>query len=283
METRLNPSEVWEVDCCRWGVGSDDRPQWDLFLCDRLNTFQYQAQVSQGNLSSAWVTAQLGQALALAPTLPRELRAFRPQAVNLLQPAAIALALPLCPTPHTPTLKGHRLIQAQAQGIPGDPLAVERPAPVPVPETLWGDQWRFGAIAAADFQTDLAQAPIPIQSLPPHWLPLNAGIASTLPLPGVIIDGGRRSMALAQWLAQQGPVALEPQGGELGGLLLEAGLQERWVLATYGDPQVTAAAATFLARRQATQGLHFLLIRPDDSGITYTGLWLLRSVSLEWG
>ncbi|TVQ65436.1 MAG: DUF1092 family protein, partial [Spirulina sp. DLM2.Bin59] len=28
-------------------------------------------------------------------------------------------------------------------------------------------------------------------------------------------------------------------------------------------------------QRQASRGLHFLLIQPDDSAITFTGFWLL--------
>jgi hypothetical protein len=36
------------------------------------------------------------------------------------------------------------------------------------------------------------------------------------------------------------------------------------------------AGRLFEQRKVASQGVHFLLVRPDDSGVTYTGLWLLR-------
>ncbi len=47
-------------------------------------------------------------------------------------------------------------------------------------------------------------------------------------------------------------------------LILEASLADRWILATFADEKVSAA------------GLYFLLVQPDDSGMTYTGLWLLQ-------
>ncbi|NES98783.1 MAG: DUF1092 family protein, partial [Desertifilum sp. SIO1I2] len=53
-------------------------------------------------------------------------------------------------------------------------------------------------------------------------------------------------------------------------------LVDRWVLETFSDRQVAAAAQTFLQRQKASLGLHFLLVQPDDSGMTYTGFWLLQ-------
>ena len=50
----------------------------------------------------------------------------------------------------------------------------------------------------------------------------------------------------------------------------------RWVLTTFDDSDVSGAAKAFEQRKVAAKGLHFLLIRPDDSGMTYSGLWLLQ-------
>jgi hypothetical protein len=59
--------------------------------------------------------------------------------------------------------------------------------------------------------------------------------------------------------------------------MLEAGLVDRWVLTTFSDPEVNTAAQSFQQRQQAALGLHFLLVQPDDSGMTYSGFWLLRA------
>lgn len=278
----------WEADFyrrpCRDAQG---QVLWELLVCDRTFQFTYGAWVPQGQATAAWVQGQLETAITKAGYTPEGIYAFRPQAVALLRAGAAPLHIPLHPSRHTPTVKQWLVQRAQwypsqptYSGEAYDPVAVDRPAPVPVPDSLWGEQWRFGAIAAAEFQGGLAQEPIPIQSLPLEWMPLQGGLASTQPLPGLIIDGGRRAMALAQWLQEQDPVMLEPMAGDPHGVILEAGLGDRWVLATYDDPQVQAAAQVFQSRRAEAQGLHFLLVRPDDSGVTYTGLWLLRTVAV---
>jgi hypothetical protein len=46
-------------------------------------------------------------------------------------------------------------------------------------------------------------------------------------------------------------------------------------VATFEDREVAAAAANYEQRKQLSQGLHFLLVQPDESGMTYSGFWLL--------
>lgn len=118
---------------------------------------------------------------------------------------------------------------------------------------------------------------IPILEMPADLLPLKLGIASTVLIPGIVIDGGRRSLRLAQWLQQARPVSLNYIAGAPDGLILSAGLVDRWVVATFEDADVKAAAQTYEGRKQASQGLHFLLVQPDESGMTYSGFWLLKA------
>jgi hypothetical protein len=65
--------------------------------------------------------------------------------------------------------------------------------------------------------------------------------------------------------------------GAPDGLILEAGLVDRWIVATFEDPEVTTAAQAFEQRKKHCRGLHFLLVQPDDSGMTYSGFWLLQT------
>lgn len=83
-------------------------------------------------------------------------------------------------------------------------------------------------------------------------------------------------MQLVRWLQAAQPIALNYVPGELAGLVLEAGLADRWVVATFFDNEAIASARTYAQRQRQSQGLHFLLVQPDDSGMTYTGFWLLR-------
>jgi hypothetical protein len=40
-------------------------------------------------------------------------------------------------------------------------LAVDKPPPAPLPENLWGEEWRFGTIPAGDLIDGCNDRPIP--------------------------------------------------------------------------------------------------------------------------
>jgi hypothetical protein len=135
------------------------------------------------------------------------------------------------------------------------------------------------AIAAQDLQTALTARPQRYQSLPDNLWPMNLGLAANLPIAGMVIYAGRQARALGQWLAEQTPhsltyIADDPQRS--GGLVLRTGTINRWIMATFADPEMAAAAKVFAQRQQAANGLHFLWVQPDDSGVTSTGVWLLQ-------
>ncbi|KAM3095398.1 Tab2 family RNA-binding protein [Phormidesmis sp. 146-35] len=152
-----------------------------------------------------------------------------------------------------------------------------RNPPQPLPDNLWGDRWRFASLPAADLEDAFRDRLIPILEMPTEWLPIALGVASITLIPGVVIDGGRRSLAIARWLQTAQPVSLNHIAGAPDGLILEAGAVDRWIVATFEDSEVRSAAQLYQQRKQTSQGLHFLLIQPDDSGMTYTGFWLLNS------
>lgn len=149
--------------------------------------------------------------------------------------------------------------------------------PVPLPEELWGDRWQFASLTAGDFWDYFSGRMIPIQSLPQPWQPLQLGLASDQFLPGVAITGGRRSMQLAKWIGTTDPREILYQPGTPDGVILHSGDHDRHILATFEDPEMRQAGEIFMQRKLAAQGLHFLLIQPDDSGMTQSGVWLLKA------
>ena len=159
-----------------------------------------------------------------------------------------------------------------------------RNSPQPLPENLWGAtsrysetvRWRFAAIDAGDLEEVFLKRTIPIRRMPEELSPIRLGLASTIAVAGVVMDGGRRSMQMARWFQSVDPVSLNFIAGAPDGLILEAGAVDRWIVATFEDAEMRSAAELFEQRKQASQGLHFLLIEPDDSGMTYTGFWLLQ-------
>lgn len=274
----------WQLDFYRRPLQDPDaKPLWELLICTPDMSFTYAEFCPQSNVSAPWLRQQLNIAKSRTGSWPTHIEIFRPQTVSLTDVACRELPITVVPTRTTPTLK--QWLQQRAAWYPSlatytgeayAPTAVERPAPTPIADYLMGEQWQFAAIDSTSL-TRLTQEPIPITALPKALTPITLGLPSTLPIPGVIIDGGRQSMPLAQWLQSVNPVMLQYIPGPPDGLLLEAGLTERWIMATFQDEEVSTAARTFTERKIAAKGLHFLLVRPDDSGMTYTGLWLLQS------
>jgi hypothetical protein len=264
----MSMSLVWQADFYR-------RPQqnvqgqvvWELLICNTTRSFEYTATCFQSEASSSWLVSQLKQ--ATSEQKPDIIQVFRPQSLSLIEQAGQSVGISVEPTRHTLALK-QWLVEKQY------PISFDKPPPVPLSENLWGKEWRFAAVPASDIGEAFSDRPIPIILLPEEILPINIGLASTLPIPGVVIYGGRQSMRLAKWLQQVRPVALNYIAGESHGLILEAGLADRWIVATFEDPEVAAAAKIYEHRKQQSRGLHFLLVQPDDSGMTYTGFWLLR-------
>jgi len=277
---QVNEQSIWQGDFYRRPLRDDQgQPLWELLLCDTQG-WRYQALCPQSLANSSWLATQMR---AAAEILPQKLEVFRPQSLSLLTAAGQVLGLEVVPTRRTPQLK--QWLQELAitypllpnyTGEPYQPVTVEQLPPLPMPENLWGEQWRFASLSAGDLVREFGDRPLRIRSLPPELLPLNLGLASTVAIPGIIIDGGKKSLQLARWLETTQPVSLAYIPGQPDGLILQAGLSDRWVIVTFDDPEVSQAAQTFAIRQQLAKGLHFVLVQPDNSGMTYTGFWLLQ-------
>jgi hypothetical protein len=153
------------------------------------------------------------------------------------------------------------------------------PPPQPLPNNLWGERWQFVSLTAADLEERLLERPIPVRHVMPFALPSQQQLPATTIIPGIAIEAGRRSMPLARWLAQHTLTHVNAVQRELGALIVQTSTQGRWILATYQDEAVAVAGQAFEARKGQSQGIHFLLIQPDDTGVTYTGLWLMREIT----
>lgn len=274
---------IWQADFYRRPLrDKDDRPLWELAICEEAGGFEYFALCPQSEANLSWLIGQLRR--AAGDSLPGAIAVFRPQSLSLIEEAGKSLGIKVEATRRVLALK--KLLRdregqyPEMEGYTGeayDILALESPPPVPLPENLWGDRWRLAALEAGMLVEAFGDRPIPILEMPEFLLPFNLGLASSLPIPGVIIDGGRRSMLLGRWLEEVRPFSIKYIPGEPDGLILEAGLNERWVLATFEDKEVGAAGKVFEERKENSKGLHFLLVQPDDSGMTYTGFWLLSN------
>jgi hypothetical protein len=264
--------KIWQADFYKTSL-QDTQGQrlWQLLICDPEKGVVWDRQCSQSGGNAAWLVEQFQE--AAAGNLPELLQVFRPQSLSILSVVAEKLGIKVEATRRVPMLK-------QELAKRGKPAKLELPPPQPLPEKLWGEQWRFGTIVAGDLVEMWSDRPVPFLSLPEDITPLKLGLASTVSIPGIVIYGGRRSLSLARWLDEHKPVALTyvpTVAGESGGLVLDAALDERWIVATFEDTEFAQAAAGFEQFKRQSRGLHFLLVQPDNSGMTNTGFWLLQS------
>jgi hypothetical protein len=239
---------------------------------NKKTVFEQNCQQEEAN--SDWLISQLDR--SGGGDLPDLIQVFRPQALGLITIAAEQLRIKVEATRRTEVLK-----QELSKYITdvNNPLAIDRPPPQALPESLWGEQWTFASIPAGEIANFISDRPIPILDTPEFLLPIKLGVASTIDIPGVVIYGGKQSLILARWLEREKPFSLNYRAtevGKSGGLVLESGLVDRWILTTFEDEEIAQAGQIYEQRKQQSKKLHFLLIQPDDSGMTYTGFWLLK-------
>lgn len=263
----------WQVDFYRLPQQSNGESQWELVICDEIDRSVKTKSCRQAEASVHWLTASL-QELAI-DNLPSKIRVFRPEAVPLLQLAADQLGITLEKTRRTNFLKSVLIDRSGPKRV-----KIDSPPPQPLPENRWGEQWQFASLNAEEIEYRMPERPIPFREMPTELRPLQLNLGSTTLIPGLIIYGGRQSWQLAQWFSLTQPYAINyipTVVGESGGLVLEGGLQDRWIIITFEDHEVAQAAQKYEQRKQDSKGLHFLLIQPDDSGMTDTGFWLLHN------
>lgn len=286
----------WEVDFySRPILEADGRKRWELLICstpehvsgansgDPTSPFRFEKRCSADTVNSQWLREALSEALALAHeqgfVSPRRLRCWRGSMRAMVQRAADTLGLEVLPSRRCFTLKDwlaerERELYPTQEGYLAGPLAPspqpQRPAPLPWPEVARGDQWSWATL------------PLSALSDAPEWgwgfgalLPIPLGFSAEAPVPGIRLFSRQRALAIAGWLAGLEPVRLEVEQGQL---VLEAGLDDRWRLATLPEREASAAQEAFLQAREQAGGVQFLAVQSAEGDSHFEGFWLLRDL-----
>jgi len=291
--TAIGPD--WELDYySRPILDPDGKKRWELLICSTPQVggqglaigegFRWIRDCPAASVNSIWLREALQEALAEARqqglAAPRRLRCWRASMRTMVQRAAEGLGLELVPSRRTYALvswlqQRQQEVYPAQEGYMAGPLAPPpapiRAVPVPLPEAARGDQWAWaslplGALAEANGWDASFRALVP---LPPDLDP-NA------PVPGIRLFSRSRSLAIAGWLAGLEPVRLEISGQQL---VLEAGLEDRWLLASaLPAAEAEAAAAAFAASREQAGGLQFLAVQAGESEPCFEGFWMLRDL-----
>ena len=275
---------VWQADFYYLPSQPGTVKLWELVICECFDSTQekikykvYSVQCESNQANAQWLAAQIKQ--IAGDKLPDKIQVFRPQTLSLLTTAAETLGIVVEATRNTSILK-EVLVQRDREKYPDyNPIKLERPVPQPLPGDLWGDRWQIANINAGQIVDLFIDLPIPICHLPSALFPINLGIASNVPIPGIVVYGGRKSMQIATWIEQQNPAYINyipTEIGKSGGFILETGLVDRWIFNTFESESAAEIARSYEQKKKAAKGLHFILIQPDDSGMTNTAFWLLQ-------
>ena len=272
--------KTWQIDLVKLPMTAtihNLETPWLLLICQEDSNFKYEILQAQNQVNLNWLISQIK--IADAGILPDRIQVFRPQSLGLIQLAGENLNINVCPIRNLIFLKEQLTVKAQEYNLsPSELISIESPPPQPLPDHLWGEEWQFATLKAAALKELFSEYPIPIKSISEKVSIDNLKIGDNVDIPGTIIYGGKQSRRISQWLSETSPLSVNYLGDEAGGLLLEAGLNDRWILVTFNDTQVSESAKTYETRKQLIKGLHFLLIAPDRTGMTYSGLWILSSM-----
>jgi hypothetical protein len=294
----VRTSPDWELDYySRPILEADGKKRWELLICasEDPQTAQSAHEESPGSpfrwvrdcpaasVNSVWLREALEAALADAAARgfgpPRRVRCMRGSMRPMVQRASEGLGIELVASRRCYSLlewlrEREAGVYPQEPGYMAGPLAPP-PAPiqamaVPLPEAVRGENWSWASLPASM----LAEAS--------GW---DVGFGGLLPLPplgddAVMVPGIRlfsreRALAIAGWLAGLEPVRLEICGKQL---VLEAGLEDRWLLATLPEQEARAASEALAAARSQAGGLQFIAVQATEAEPRLEGFWMLRDL-----
>lgn len=285
----------WELDYySRPILEPDGKKRWELLICSTPEVdgqgeesgaaFRWSRACPAASVNSIWLREALQEALAEAGELglapPRRLRCWRASMRTMVQRAAEGMGLELVPSRRTYALvswlqQRQQEVYPAQEGYMAGPLAPPpapiRPVPVPLPEAARGDQWSWASLPLEALR-DASGWEASFRAL----VPIPAGLDPDAPVPGIRLFSRSRALAIAGWLAGLEPVRLEISGNQL---VLEAGLEDRWLLASaLPAAEAEAAAEAFSAARQQAAGLQFLAVQASESEPRFEGFWMLRDL-----
>lgn len=301
--TSLRFSPDWELDYySRPILEADGKKRWELLICSSpdpglpaeasaapapsahaLPPFRWVRPCQAGSVNSSWLREALQAALQEANdqgyAAPRRLRCWRGSMRAMVQRAAEGLGIELVPSRRCYELvewlrdrEAH--LYPLEPGYMAGPLAPPpvpiQPMAVPLPEAVRGDSWSWASLSVSALR-DAAGWEIGFGAL----VPLPQGSEAEAMVPGLRLFSQRRALAIAGWLSGLEPVRLEISGNQL---VLEAGLEDRWLLATLPAEEAAAAAAAFATARERAGGLQFIAVQAAADQPRFEGLWMMRDL-----
>ena len=198
---------------------------------------------------------------------------------TMVQRAAESVGMDVIPSRRCYTLidwlrEREQLVYPQEAGYIAGPLA---PPPVPIappaevlPESVRGDSWSWASLPLGALR-EAAEWDIGFEGLGP----LPQGVGDGVSVPGIRLFSANRALAIAGWMAGLEPVRLQLRGESL---VLEASLENSWLLGKVDRAEAEAAREAFAAAREQAGGLQFIAVQSNPESERFEGFWLLRDL-----
>ena len=277
------PANTWELDFYSRPLLDDNgKKRWEVLICTSDGSFQWQRFCPADSVNSIWLKTALSDALAAAQEAsspaPKRLRCWRSSMRTMVQRAAEGVGLEMVPSRRCYALvewlqERESSVYPEMEGHLNGPLAPPpqplQAAPLPLPEAVRGDSWGWASLPAASL-AEASEWPMDFSGLVP--LPTTEADAM---VPGVRLFSSSRALALAGWLSGLEPVRLEVCGQQL---VLEAGLEDRWLVSDLQNGEAESAQQALGAARQEAGGLQFLAVQSGPDATEFAGFWLLRDL-----
>lgn len=283
---------IWELDFySRPLLDEDGKKIWEVLICESPTSidadpallFRFADYCSSTEINSARLMQALKAAIAQAGTPPDRVRFFRQAMKNMITKACTDLEIPAVLSRRTYALNQwmqQRLVEEyphhpgfQAGTNPSVSFAAT--AAQALPDALLGQKWTFVSLEASAF-TEMDEWAIDFGESFPLSL---ANVQPQTVIPGLIIFS-QRAVPMAGWMSglELGFLNLDTESQPR--LMLETGVNDRWVLANLNNPALLAEAQQFEATKRQANGVHFLAVQTNPNTEAFAGFWLLQETVL---
>lgn len=285
-------SITWELDFYSRPILDENQKKiWEILICQSSGTiaddpeppFRYSKYCSNTEVNSVWLKSAMTEALAQAPEPPDRIRFFRQAMNNMITKACQEMGIPVQLSRRTLALNRwlHQRLETVYPLEPGFqagsnpsvtfPLTIAQP----LPDALMGQRWAFVSLEAkaleemSDWAIDFGEAfPLGLTDISPQTV-----------VPGLVIFSSR-ALALAAWMSGLELAGISLDRDPSPRLILETGVNDRWVLAPLNNASLQQEAQTFEVAKQQANQVHFIAVQTSPDTEAFAGFWLLQDISL---
>ncbi|CAD7705343.1 unnamed protein product [Ostreobium quekettii] len=282
----VSTSSEWEVDfCSRPLLDERGKKVWELLVCSADRSFQHSEYFPNNKINSGELRKAFERILSReGSVVPLKARYFRGQMKTIISRALGDMGIDAVPSRRCFAVMGW-LQERQETVYKNDPRYSEKAqtlftfdlaAPEALPDAYHAEAWNFVQLPLGTLLGEMKE--VEEKNYFGATLSLNdvglAGLPKETMIPGVSLYS-QRAEPLAAWMNGL-EIATVCADTDRACLILDTGVNERYVYAAYARSEgTTAEALAWEQAKEEARGLHFLAVQSDPDAEVCSGLWLL--------